>query len=916
VDYDDGDWRFYSGPFSGSGSQKYRRTRLCPKTRLVYLRGRFRVTNAAEVPALTLSVSFEGGIVVHLNGKEVARAHMPKGEIKPDTLAEDYVRDVYLSPEGMVLSGRHFAKYPERFRKRIRSLIGVTLPASLLREGLNVLAVELHHAPAPEVLHLGKPTYPKYQHWPRVGLESLALVAPPGAAARAHWRFRSRDGASLQGFAGSTSMPTPARGGAVVPGAPRAPLPKGFRVWNHSTQQRLTVRDRSDPLDGLHPVRLIGVANGTFSGQVVIGCDQAMRGLAARASDLVGPGGAKIPASAVQVRWGLPDGARRGDREPAYFDTLDEFPPEEVPVDERVGGAVQPVWISVRVPSGTSPPGKALTLRQENAEGDKNTWRKAETPERVPADAAAGEYRGTVTVSAQGAARIEVSVELKVIGWRLPDPQEFTTFMDLIQSPDSVALVYGVERWSEDHWRLLEETFRLLGEIGAKTVYIPLVAKTHFGNEHSMVRWIRQPDGSWKHDFSIAEKYLDLAVRHLGKHIPVVCLYVWEPAVAAGHFPSGLKPDQRRRDRPIRFSVFNPGSGVLPHGRTGASAQGVEPFSKASSAAPVRQPLRGVLSEERGPDWGTPECRQFWEPVVEGMRRLLKARGLAGAMMLGVSGDFCPTQAAIDDLAAVAPDATWVVHSHTSWSQVGGRPVGYLADIWGQTWVQDPDLPPHQHYRTMGTRFYGWKIPFIRARFPRNELRAYSPLGVYRRYIEGCVTARGNIVYDAGRKVWSGLDGIGRIGADFWPIARPRKQGETSRPQSNRRRTYSVAGLYSSWGGLGLNTYSISYVLGRGRERPVPTARFEAFREGIQEAEARIYLERVLTDGARRATLGEELAARTQELLDERVRVVLDADIRYKGLHDHRWFVCSGWQARSEALYVVAAGVSRKLGEE
>jgi len=57
------------------------------------------------------------------------------------------------------------------------------------------------------------------------------------------------------------------------------------------------------------------------------------------------------------------------------------------------------------------------------------------------------------------------------------------------------------------------------------------------------------------------------------------------------------------------------------------------------------------------------------------------------------------------------------------------------------------------------------------------------------------------------------------------------------------------------------------------------------------------------------------LADRAQEILDDRVRVVLDVDIRYKGMHDCRWFVCSGWQERSEALYAAAAAVSRRRDE-
>ena len=49
------------------------------------------------------------------------------------------------------------------------------------------------------------------------------------------------------------------------------------------------------------------------------------------------------------------------------------------------------------------------------------------------------------------------------------------------------------------------------------------------------------------------------------------------------------------------------------------------------------------------------------------------------------------------------------------------------------------------------------------------------------------------------------------------------------------------------------------------------TNRFEQFREGVQQCEARISIESALIDPAKRQQLGEELASRCQAALDERV---------------------------------------------
>ena len=47
--------------------------------------------------------------------------------------------------------------------------------------------------------------------------------------------------------------------------------------------------------------------------------------------------------------------------------------------------------------------------------------------------------------------------------------------------------------WSPKHWDLVARSFRFIGETGSRTLYVPLICRTNFGNEESMVRWIRKP---------------------------------------------------------------------------------------------------------------------------------------------------------------------------------------------------------------------------------------------------------------------------------------------------------------------------------------------------------------------------------------------------------------------------------------
>ncbi|MGQ9662076.1 MAG: hypothetical protein ACUVWX_07040 [Kiritimatiellia bacterium] len=54
----------------------------------ILMRGRFVVTDPTAAGDLNLAMEYRGSAVVYLNGREVARVHMPPGPITVDTDAE------------------------------------------------------------------------------------------------------------------------------------------------------------------------------------------------------------------------------------------------------------------------------------------------------------------------------------------------------------------------------------------------------------------------------------------------------------------------------------------------------------------------------------------------------------------------------------------------------------------------------------------------------------------------------------------------------------------------------------------------------------------------------------------------------------------------------------------------------------
>lgn len=105
-------------------------------------------------------------------------------------------------------------------------------------------------------------------------------------------------------------------------------------------------------------------------------------------------------------------------------------------------------------------------------------------------------------------------------------------------------------------------------------------------------------------------------------------------------------------------------------------------------------------------------------------------------------------------------------------------------------------------------------------------------------------------------------------------------------------------------------------MLAPGPEGAVSTVRFEMLLEGLQEAEARIFLEKALLEN--KAKLGDDLAKRAQEALDERLRKLRETYAVEKAQRKgwDWWTNESGWPERTEKLFAAAAEAAKALGQK
>ncbi len=131
----------------------------------------------------------------------------------------------------------------------------------------------------------------------------------------------------------------------------------------------------------------------------------------------------------------------------------------------------------------------------------------------IPSDARPGDYGATVLLEADNGFRKELALDLEVIDRLLPPPAEWEYHLDLWQHPSVVADIEGAPVWSDEHFRLLEPTMRLLAAAGQKVITAtlnkdPWNCQTEYPYA-DMIVWTRLADGSWDYDFTHFDRWVE-----------------------------------------------------------------------------------------------------------------------------------------------------------------------------------------------------------------------------------------------------------------------------------------------------------------------------------------------------------------------------------------------------------------------
>lgn len=261
--------------------------------------------------------------------------------------------------------------------------------------------------------------------------------------------------------------------------------------------------------------------------------------------------------------------------------------------------------------------------------------------------------------------------------------------------------------------------------------------------------------------------------------------------------------------------------------------------------------------------------RKIWAEFAVSLYNHMQSKGLHQSIYWGLNKDISKNTDLEPLLAEYAPDVMWTTTSH------GRLPEGYttlMSRIYG--------ISGAPNIIRRGKVSYGWKkdrLLFSNSRVQAGfwHFEGYFPPFVYRPWAEMALA--------------NSFRGVGRFGADHW-----------GHWHLHYRRSHPYTPGFGA-----VN------ILWPGEHGADGSARLEIFREGLQEAEAKMFLEKAVDGGL----LNQALSDKISQHLINRVYAVqqIDHNSNPPGSHLHYRDNHQGWQERSRTLYQLVAEVAKKV---
>ncbi|MDD4890699.1 MAG: DUF6067 family protein [Phycisphaerae bacterium] len=294
----------------------------------------------------------------------------------------------------------------------------------------------------------------------------------------------------------------------------------------------------------------------------------------------------------------------------------------------------------------------------------------------------------------------------------------------------------------------------------------------------------------------------------------------------------------------------------------------------------VLDPETGKVEEADQPPVGTTESYNFWKPALDEIRARLDKRG-----WFDVTGpnwhQYCggPTPAAVSVLKRIWPDGRWTDMDHgRRWPSFAGltkedaMPILTTTTVWNEG---SPVMRGYKGHLQPGVAIVGHSRDRHREWFSLWDVRAITE-----------------------EQIMKGEHGVDPLGGDLWPL------------HDSRSGRYYVGAWAAAALGPGNCTKAF---LAPGPDGAIASERFEAFREGVQVAEAVLFIQSGLDSGKCDAAT----YAKADKVLDARSRHMLESWPKTDNVGHSRFdraIFAKDALARENELFATAAEVAKAIG--
>lgn len=237
-------------------------------------------------------------------------------------------------------------------------------------------------------------------------------------------------------------------------------------------------------------IELVGWKGERVNALALLWATRDCKDLQVTVSELRGPQGNQIPASAVRVhfvRYVMTDELNKDKRgtcgyrpDHSVFDSSMVADILDVKLKHDLKAMnTQPVWFNIWIPAGTE----------------------------------SGLYKAKVSIRGEKCIFPSLELQVRVVNRELPAPRDWTFWLDLWQNPYAVARYYEVPLWSKAHFGYMRPMMQQLADAGQKCITASIMHQPWGGQTEdafeSMVMRVKRLDGSWTFDYAVFDKWVE-----------------------------------------------------------------------------------------------------------------------------------------------------------------------------------------------------------------------------------------------------------------------------------------------------------------------------------------------------------------------------------------------------------------------